>query len=103
LYHWTVLTNNVKETNSTVDIGLHYVATSGGVPIDSDGDGLADFLEDADGDGVLDATEPNIAVVDTDGDGVSDYLEWLQGRNPRAGAANDTNGVVRLRVFTPLK
>jgi hypothetical protein len=103
LYHFTVLTNNVKETNSTIDIGLHYVATSGGVPIDSDGDGLADFLEDADGDGVLDSAEPNISLVDTDGDGVSDYLEWLQGRNPRASAANDTNGVVRLRVFTPLK
>jgi hypothetical protein len=29
LYHFTTSTNQVKETNSVVDIGLHYVATEG--------------------------------------------------------------------------
>jgi hypothetical protein len=104
LYHYTVLTNNVKETNTVVDLGFHYVATdANGNPVDSDGDGLPDYLEDANGNGSLDAGEGNFSVVDTDGDGVSDYLEWLQGRNPRAGATNDVNGIVKLRVFTPLK
>ncbi len=103
LYHFTVLTNNVKETNSIVDLGFHYISAPNGVPSDQDGDGFIDYLEDADGDGVLNSGEPNFLVADTDGDGVSDYLEWLQGRNPRAGAVNDTNGVINLRVYTPLK
>jgi hypothetical protein len=57
LYHFTCTTNNVKETNSVVDIGFHYVATSGGVPIDGDGDGSPDYLEDANGNGSVDSGE----------------------------------------------
>jgi RHS repeat-associated protein len=57
LYHFTTLTNNVKETNSLVDIGFHYVATANGMPVDSDGDGIPDFVEDTDGDGVTDNGE----------------------------------------------
>jgi hypothetical protein len=57
LYHYTVtanLVNNleVKEMNSPVSIGYHYVATDAyGNPIDSNGDGIPDYLEDAGGNG----------------------------------------------------
>jgi hypothetical protein len=57
LYHFTCTTNNVKETNSVVDIGFHYVATSGGVPIDGDGDGIPDYLEDLNGNGLVNSGE----------------------------------------------
>ena len=111
LYHFTVTTNlvsnlQIKETNSVVDIGFHYVAVnSGGIPIDTDGDGLADYFEDSDGDGTYSAADlANWNSSDTDGDGVNDFMEYLQGRNPRvANIFADTNGVINLQVYTPLK
>jgi hypothetical protein len=58
LYHFTTSTNQVKETNSVVDIGFHYVAVgSQGVAIDTDGDGNSDAREDLDGDGTVDSGE----------------------------------------------
>jgi hypothetical protein len=51
----------VKETNSVVDIGLHYVAVSQvgdqWVPIDTDGDGWPDYFEDRNGNGQADSGE----------------------------------------------
>ena len=42
-------------------------------PVDTDGDGIADFIElDADDDGIPDSLEGN---ADTDGDGQPDYLD----------------------------
>jgi hypothetical protein len=41
-----------------VDIGYHYVAlNTNGVPLDSNGDGIPDYIEDANGDGVVDSGE----------------------------------------------
>ena len=58
LYHHTTTTNNVKEATSTVDIGFHYAAVnSSGQPIDTDGDGLPDYLEDRNGNGTVDSGE----------------------------------------------
>ncbi len=104
LYHHTMLTNNVKETNTVVDLGFHYVATdANGTPLDYDGDGVPDYWEDTNGNGSAESTEINWKNWDTDGDGVSDGLELLQGRNPFGGTTNDINNLLNLRVFTPLK
>jgi hypothetical protein len=52
LYHFTTQTNQIPETNSVVDIGYHYVATDQyGNPLDSNGDGIPDYLEDPAGNG----------------------------------------------------
>lgn len=121
LYHYTVTTNfvsgvQIKETNSIVDIGFHYVAvTTNNVPVDTDGDGLADFQEellgtnpnnaDTDGDGVSDGeelllgTNPNNA--DTDGDGIPDGIEVALGRNPNG--SDGPGAQVNLLVFTSFK
>lgn len=76
-----------------------------GVPIDSDGDLLADWSEDRNGNGVKDSGETGwLTETDTDGDGVSDYVEALLGRNPLiVGTTNDVSGTLNLRVYTPLK
>jgi hypothetical protein len=58
LYHFTTLTNQLKETNSIVDIGYHHVATDAfGDPIDSNGDAVSDYVEDANGNGLNDLGE----------------------------------------------
>jgi hypothetical protein len=52
LYHFTTTTNQVKEATSQVDIGHHYVALDvTGLPVDTDGDGIPDYLEDRNGNG----------------------------------------------------
>ena len=56
LYHYTTQTGQTKETNSVVDIGFHYLAVdANGNPIDTDGDGLPDSLEDRNGNGSYDS------------------------------------------------
>lgn len=83
LYHYTATTNQVKETNSTVDIGYHYVALNGGgQPVDTEGDGVPDYLEDANG----------------NGDENDDSTSWKS-----YNSANGLMGASALQVFTPLK
>jgi alkylated DNA nucleotide flippase Atl1 len=82
LYHFTTQTNQVKETNSIVDIGYHYVAVDNNrIPIDSNGDGIPDYLEDANGNGIFDQ---------------GDLGEWKI-------STFGLGGVNALQVFTPLK
>jgi hypothetical protein len=66
LYHFTTQTNQTVEANSVVDIGYHYVATdTNGNPLDSNDDGIPDYLEDANGNGIVDNGETNwgLAII----------------------------------------
>lgn len=52
LYHFTTQTNETVEGDSIVDIGYHYVATDTcGNPLDSNGNGIPDYIEDSTGAG----------------------------------------------------
>src|SRR5262249_40272752 len=85
LYHYTTQTNQVKETNSIVEIGFHYVATDGnGNPLDSDFDGLADYLEDRNGNGEMDSGESSWVGPEL----LSGLKLWLKGD---AGVITDSN------------
>lgn len=58
LYHHTVRVDQTKESTSWVDIGFHYVALNGqNLPVDTDSDGLPDYLEDSNGNGSLNSGE----------------------------------------------
>src|SRR6185312_5358236 len=71
LYHFTIQTNQVIESNSIVDLGYHYLATdANGDPLDSNGNGIPDYLEDVNGNGIVDAGEtpwfpvpPTVAIT----------------------------------------
>ena len=83
LYHYTTQTSQIKETNSIVEIGFHYVALNGSnQPLDTDGDGLPDYFEDRNGNGTYDS-----ANGETD---------WQTSNSGISGAAG-------LQVFTPFK
>ena len=58
LYHFTTQTNQVIDGSNIVDIGYHYVATdTNGTPLDTNGDGIPDYIEDANGNGLVDSGE----------------------------------------------
>jgi hypothetical protein len=83
LYHFTTKVSLDKELATPLDIGFHYVATdASGNPTDSDGDGIADYLEDRNGNGNYDP--------------LLGESNWLQ-------SGNGTTGVPGLQVFTLLK
>jgi RHS repeat-associated protein len=88
LYQFTVLTNNVKETNSVVDIGFHRVAVgTDGLPLDSDGDGIGDCVEDLNGNGITDGAEGSFAnpvLI------IASPIDYLRGGPPKR---LDTNAV----------
>ncbi|MDB6019247.1 MAG: hypothetical protein JWR19_3736 [Pedosphaera sp.] len=92
LYHYTTTADQVKEANSVVDIGLHYVATTNGVPIDTDGDGLPDYFEDKNGNGGRDSGESDWNIIDTDYDGRNDAQELSDGTDP--SNPNSVNSVL---------
>ena len=83
LYQYTTQAGQAKETNSVVDIGFHYVAVdANGSPVDTDADGIPDYLEDRNGNGVADSGES----------------DWQLYNSP-----NGLNGSRPFQVFTPLR
>jgi len=71
LAHYTTTSDYSKDTG-LVDIGLHYVATTNGQPIDTDSDGLPDYVEDANGNLQVDPGETDWTDADTNNDGAFD-------------------------------
>jgi hypothetical protein len=75
LAQYTTSTNQIKEgATHQVNIGLHYVvatnfqpSTLNLQPIDTDGDGIPDFMEDANGDGFVGLNETDLTNPMTDG------------------------------------
>lgn len=64
------ITEGQELSGHAVNIGLHYVATSNvnsRLPKDGDGDGVPDYVEDANGDDAVDGNETDLALVMTDG------------------------------------
>ncbi len=67
LFHYTTQTNQVKEGITPVDIGYHYVAVDAtGKPVDSNGDGIPDYLADKNGNGVKDPGESPWGIIAID-------------------------------------
>jgi hypothetical protein len=64
LFHFTTgPTAFSRESNSTVDIGFHYVGVGfDGLPTDTDSDFIPDFLEDANGNGTTEDGETNYKI-----------------------------------------
>ena len=82
LYHFTTQTNQTIEGTNKVTIGYHYVATDQyGNPLDSNGGGIPDYIEDANGNGLVD-------------NGESPWYYTI------ASGLNSTNGLL---LYTPLK
>ena len=107
LYHYTTRVDQLKDgeepsSPNLVNIGMHYVAsaaTTTSVARDSDGDGIADYIEDANGNGTSDEGETSFLLsqtqtgvsdqrndiykdFDLDGDGLTGRAESLLGTQP---------------------
>ena len=94
--------DNTTGAGAQVDANGVPIAANGGVPpVDSDGDGLDDYLDlDSDNDGIADAIEnqptagyqtPAIGS-DADGDGIVDTFDGVAGHGGDFGTPEDTDG-----------
>jgi hypothetical protein len=101
LYDYTVTTNlinglEIKETNSIVDLGYHYVAVnSNGIPIDTISNGIPDYLEDSTNNGLPSwwlmeyfGTVDISSNADYDASGLTVLQDYQQGLDPNVIAFN---------------
>jgi RHS repeat-associated protein len=99
LYHYTVMTNMVGgteicESNSMVEIGYHHVAVDGGGnPIDTDGDGVPDFMEDATGDGAYGSGDPSNWLVPDCYPAGGGLVSWWRAEGNGLDSAGTNHGV----------
>lgn len=88
LFHHTVRVDQLKEgadgASPLVDKGFHYIALVSGLPPDTDGDGIPDFVEDRNGNNSVDTS-----IGETD---------WQTYQSQYGGTST-----LKLQVFTPLK
>jgi hypothetical protein len=81
LYHYTVMTNEAVEGTNIVSRGYHYVALgTNGLPLDTSGDGVPDYLADLNG---------------NNSGGTGSWTNYI--------SPNGLTGANGLVVFTPLK
>jgi len=93
LYHYTVSTNEIVDGTNNVSVGFHYLATDvNGNPLDSDGDGIPDYIEDANGNGIFDAGD------------FSDWTDFYNGQLPYmwAYSGDGQNGPLNAYLPSPL-
>ena len=83
----------VVTANGAASLGVTYTVG----PADSDADGLPDVWELQYFGNLLQG--PN---DDPDGDGATNLQEFNQGRNPSLGTVLDINGLIRLKLHSPL-
>lgn len=110
LYHYTTTVNQAKEANNTASIGLHYIAVNNsGQPIDTDGDGIPDYVENWHGDGNYSAhigTETDWQNAKTDGVNLdpfnATYLDIDLSGDGLTGRAKGILGVNPLSSSNPL-
>ncbi|HUI07592.1 MAG TPA: hypothetical protein VL486_11385 [Verrucomicrobiae bacterium] len=90
-------------TDTTANLSSRFFKVVRVLPT-SDSDWDADGLPDAwEADYGLNPFDAGDAHADPDGDGVDNLTEYLQGRDPTKVAADDSDRVVDLTVFTPLE
>jgi hypothetical protein len=70
---------------------------------DTDGDTLPDGWESSHGLNPNDSAGANGTYGDPDHDGLSNSEEWKFGMQPDKGFVPDTNGILRLKVKTPMR
>ncbi|WP_372846724.1 sulfatase-like hydrolase/transferase [Pontiella sp.] len=90
---WPVVAGTYPPRPGTDDPFVIPYDVEGRDTVDSDGDGLADALEDADWNGLLSAAETDADASDTDGDGSDDYTELRLDLDPRNAAEAFTASV----------
>jgi Bacterial Ig domain/IPT/TIG domain len=83
----------VVTANGAASVGVTYTVG----PVDSDADGLPDLWELQYFGNLLQG--PN---DDPDGDGATNLQEFNQGRNPSKGTVIDIDGLVNLKLYSPL-
>jgi Bacterial TSP3 repeat len=100
LSQYTTFTSQSKDaSNAPVNIGLHYVAATNALPLDSDGDGVPDYVEAEHG------TDPNNAMTDgvTNDSYSAAYDDVDLSGNGLVGRIKKALGLNPLNANNPLK